>query len=213
MVSLLLVALLIQADPTAPADARSLELVREECRSRISVRELVYFANGTVRLREGPAGETTLTLGELGHPDAVVLRRQLAEVNLAAVEIVSTAPDGDWVESCRLRLTLAPGEPHELVYSPLDAGSLELDKLRRILDFLVSVARGDGGSLEIPAGYRARLGDRLERADGAVFEVVGFTSDGKAVELVSSSPPLTMYVERERLRIEFRRLVAVPAER
>ena len=124
------------------------------------------------------------------------------------MEIVSTAPDGDWVERCRLRLTLVPGEASELDYSPLDAGSLELEKLRRILDYLISVARGNGGSIEIPTGYQARLGDRLERADGAVFEVVGFTSDGQGVELVSNEPPMTLFVERQRLRVEFRRLLA-----
>jgi len=213
MLPVLTFALLSQLAPPAPVDARSVELVREQCASRIAMRELVYFANGTVRLREGPIGESTLTLGELGQPDAAEIRRQLADVDLAAVEIVSTAPDGEWVERCRLRLTLTAGEASELAYSPLDAGSLELEKLRRIVDYLTSVARGNGRSIEVPASYRARLGDRLERADGAVFEVVGFTSDGRAVELVSDAPPMTIFVERERLRVEFRRLLtAAPLE-
>jgi hypothetical protein len=208
MSALILTALLLQATP--PVDARTLELLREECRSRIAVREVVYFANGTVRLREGPSGELTVSLGELGGNEANELREQLAGVDLAALEVVSTAPDGDWVDRCRVRLTLVPGTEREITYSPLDAGSLELEKLRRLVDFLVSVARRGAGSIEIPAGYSARPGDRLERADGAVFEVVGFTSDGRAVELVSNDPPVTMFVERERLRFEFRRLLGAP---
>lgn len=218
MIALRLVALVaVQAlgvpalgaqSPVPPADARSREVVREECASRIARREVVLFANGTVRLREGALGEERMTLGELGRPEADALLRRLGEVQFEALEILSVAPEGDWVERCRLVVSIDPEPAREVAYGRLDAGSLELESLRRLVEQLVTVARGDGGSVEIPASYRARLGDRLERADGAVFEVVGLTSDGKAVELASDQPPLTLFIEHGRLRAEFRRLLS-----
>ncbi|MCM2269779.1 MAG: hypothetical protein NDJ75_06735 [Thermoanaerobaculia bacterium] len=206
--SVLLLATLLAAPAPAAVDLRSLELLREECSSRISRREIVFFANGTVRLREGVPGELRTTLGELGRPEADAVRRRLAEIVVDSVEVLSVAPDGDWVETCRLTLLVAGGGERQFAYGRLDAGSLELEKLRRIVEELGTAARDDGGSIDIPANYRARLGDRLERADGAVFEVVGWTSDGKAVELVSDAPPLTLFVEATQLRAEFRRLLS-----
>jgi hypothetical protein len=190
-----------------PGDARTIELVRELCASRISVRETVFFANGTVRLREGAPGEERMTLGELGRPEAEAVRRQLGEIVFESLEIVSVAPEGDWVERCVLAFEDAAGNLRSIAYGRFDAGSLELEKLRRIVEYLAQLARADGGSVEIPESYRARLGDRLERADGAVFLVVGITSDGKAAELTSDDPPITIYVEQERMRVEFRRLL------
>jgi len=204
----LLLAVELAAGAPPAADPRTLEILREECASGISRREVVFFANGTIRLREGAPGELRTTLGELGRPDADAVRRRLAEIVLADLEVVTSGPDGDWVEGCRLTLLGEDGERRRIVYGRLDAGSLELEKLRRIVGELATVARDDGGSIEIPAGYRARRGDRLERADGAVFEVLGWTSDGKAVELQSDAPPLTLFVEATQIRVEFRRLLS-----
>jgi len=56
---------------------------------------------------------------------------------------------------------------------------------------------------ELPAGYRPRRGDLLRRIDGAVYRVVGATSDGKSIELRGIDQPLTLYVPRDALRQEF----------
>lgn len=207
MIGTVAALLALQSPARPPADPRTLEIVRETCESRIASRETILYANGTIRLREGPAGELRLTLGELGRPDAEAIEKQLREIDPAALEVVSTAPEGEWVERCQVRVTPRDARAYGISYAPLDAGSLELEKLRRIVDYLASLARDDGGSIEIPFGYRPRPGDLLERADGAVFRVVGFTSDNRAVELVSDSPPITVFVERDRVRAEFRRLV------
>lgn len=207
VVALALVAALEGEPPAAPVDARTVEVLRERCASRISLREVVFFANGTVRLREGAPGEERLTLGELGRPEADAMRRRLAEIAPGELDVLSVGPEGDWVERCVLGFDLGDGELRSIGYGRMDAGSLALETLRRIVEDLVQAARGDGGSVEIPEAYRARLGDRLERADGAVFEVVGLTSDGKAVELACDDPPITLFVEHARVRAEFRRLV------
>lgn len=202
----LLVATL--AEPIAPpVDLRSVEVLRESCASRIAIHELVLFGNGTVRLREGPLEEPGMVLGELGVPELQAIVRRLEEVDFAAAEIVAHGPEGDWIDRCRLLVELEPEVRHELEYGRFDSGSLELEKLRRILADLAAVARGGGSSAAMPASYLPKLGDRLERADGAVFEIVGFTLDGRGVELVSNDPPLTIFVDRDDLRSMFQRLV------
>jgi len=193
---------------TPPVDLRSVELLRESCASRIGSRDLTLFGNGTVRLREGLAGETSMQLGELGAPELEAFRRRLAEIDFEATEVVARGPEGDWLDRCRLAVELEPGADHELEYGRFDSGSLELEKLRRILEDLIAVARTSGASGAIPASYEPRLGDRLRRADGAIFEVVGFTLDGRGVELISDDPPLTLFVDRENLRTLFESLVS-----
>ena len=43
----------------------------------------------------------------------------------------------------------------------------------------------------------------MRRADGELFEVVGFTSDGRGVELNDINQPVTIYVARADFRSVF----------
>jgi len=207
---LLLVALTAPGAEVAPIDPRTVVLLREECSSSIAHRELVLFANGTVRLREGAPGREKMTLGEVAGEALRAYRNRLAEVVRDDVEIQSEGPAGEWIERCRLALEPDEASSFSISYGRLDAGSLALEGLRRIVEDLVEVARNAGNSAEIPSSYVPQVGDRLVRADGAIFEIVSFTSDGKAIELRSDEPPITMYVERSGLRAEFVR--RAPAE-
>lgn len=202
-----LIVVALAGSAPAPVDQRSVELLRESCASGIATREVVLFGNGTVRLREGPLGELRMLLGELGVPELAAFRRRLAEVHVSTAEVVAFGPQGEWLDRCHLRLALEPETVHELDYVRFDSTSLELEKLRRVIEDLVIVARGDGSSAEFPVSYTPRRGDRLERADGAVFEVMGFTSDGRGVELASDDPPLTVFIDRDELQTMFRRVL------
>jgi hypothetical protein len=62
-------------------------------------------------------------------------------------------------------------------------------------------------SRSLPDGYRPRRGDVLRRVDETLFEVVGFTSDGKGVELQGVDQPLTLYLAPEDLHTLFTALV------
>ncbi len=48
----------------------------------------------------------------------------------------------------------------------------------------------------------------MKRTDGQLFRIVGFTADGKGVELQGIVQPVELYVLREQLRREFVTLVA-----
>ena len=206
-----IVALLALPNPAAapepPADRRSRVLLHEHCESQLDRRDLVLFANGTIRLREGPVGGERLVLRELGHPDLEAIRRRVDEIDLATLESATGSPEGDWSLSCELEVVTRDGARHELRYGAFDTGGLQLDALRRVVGTLLELARAESYSAEIPAGYRPAPGDRLERGDGLVFEVIGFTSDGKAVELSAVDQPIQIFVERDKLRLEFLRVV------
>lgn len=201
----LVFALLLQAAP--PVDPRSVEVIRERCSGGLATRDVTLFLNGTIRLREGPPGQEKLLLRELGPSDVDRLIADLAAIDFDETESNQDAPQGAWTELCRLDLTLPGRPPVQLGYGRLDTGTLALDRVRRIVETLAGEARlGPGGS-GFPAGYQPAIGDVVERDDGLVFAIVGFTSDEKGVELSGTEFPLTLYVARDDLGRTFRRLV------
>jgi hypothetical protein len=202
-------------DPPAPArpapGSRSHEVFRVDCASGVARRDVTLFANGTLRLREAP-GES-LVLLELGPVALDGLLQRLAQVPLD--EIASAAPrgaEGALSDHCRLLLDLPDWErPRRFELSRLESQPLGLGNLMAIADELtarlresVAVARE---ASELPVGYRPRSGDRLERRDGQVWEVVMLTVDGRGVELRGRDQPLVIYMAIDALRAEFKRLV------
>lgn len=187
-----------------PADLRSLELVREACRSELGLRELTLFANGTVRLREGPADDLQMWLAEMGRDEVAAFERRIAGIDLSETESSYSGPGGDWVESCRLELVdRATGAVRELRYDRYATGDLALDNLRRIVADLLEMARRRPTAVGYPVDYEPRFGDRVLRADETEFVVVGRTSDGRGIELESDDGLLSVIVAVEDLRTLF----------
>jgi hypothetical protein len=212
----LAVALALQVGPEAvdepvrAPDPRSVALLLEDCRGSLSRRELTLFANGTLRLREGDAERPSLVLHELDRERTARFLERLSAIDLDETSSPPEAPSGEWTEHCRLELGLPDRPPQRFEYDRYSTGSLALDGVRRLIEDLFDELRGAIRSAEIPANYRPALGDRLERADGELFEVVAFTLDGKGVELLGVEQPITLFVERERLREEFLRIAPRP---
>lgn len=212
---LALVAALALALPAAAAEGggaggesdRSRELVRLDCATDLDRREVTVFANGTIRLRVGPPGAERMALGELGASEVEAFVDSLAAVDLSEAEPPAGGPEGAWVERCVLHLTL-PGRPAErFEFQRFDSLPLAL---ARVLDVVAGVAGTVAdplGDSRLPAGYEPRPGDVLRRADGTLFEIVDFTSDGRGLELVGVEQPLTLYIESGRLRERFVELV------
>jgi hypothetical protein len=196
-----------------PRDPRSLALLRENCVSPLARQEVTLFANGTLRLRHGAPEAPEMALHEL---DREVLDRyleRLAELDLAEAESVARGPAGEWIERCTLELERPGRAPERFEYERLAAGSFALERVRRLVEDLLDELRPALGSSEIPADYEPEIGDRLARADGALFEIVGFTLDGRGVELLGLDQPLTLFVERDQLRAQFARIAARAADR
>jgi hypothetical protein len=191
------------ASANAPPEAPSItEFLRLDCASTLGRREVTLFDHGTVRLREGPPGKEEVGLRELGPDELTALVRRLAEIDLAEVVRLPKGVEGEWVERCRLDLALPDRPRRRFEFGRYDSLPLPLGQVLRVTDDLAAGLSARPPS-QLPAGYRPQRGDLLRRVDGAVYRVVGLTTDGKAVELTGMDQPLTLYVQRDALRQEF----------
>ena len=194
-----------EASPGAPPADRSRELFDYRCANSLGVRQVTLFANGTVRLREGLGKEPRMRLGELGPVELEGYLRRLAAEDLSEVHDRQESAEGEWVERCTLRLALDGGSPRQLAFSRFDSLPLAVAALVRVADELAAQTRVTS---ELPPGYRARVGDVLRRADGVLFEVAGFTSDGLGLELQGVDQPLVLYLRPEDVPAQFEALVS-----
>jgi hypothetical protein len=190
------------------ADERNREIVRRDCSTRLGRNEVTLFGNGTVRLREWTESDTGMRLAELGIDEVAAYERRLAELDLR--ESAAGPPagvSGEWIERCELTYNRAGSEPRKFRYGRMDTQSLAVASLLRIVDELAELAAKQAFASGLPPEYEPRRGDLLARADGAEFEIVGFTLEGQGVELRGRLDPLTIYVPRADLRQLFVQLV------
>ena len=191
-----------------PGDPRSREVLRRDCASGLGRSDTTLFANGTVRWRERRGEESDLRLTEIDRDRVAAFERRLAAIDLTDTPADRRAVEGAWVEWCELSLRLPDRPARTFRYGLLDTRTLGLNALVGIADELAALAVAAGPASEIPAGYQPRVGDRLARADGTEFDVMGFTADGHGVELRGRIDPLTIYLPRTDLPRHFVRLVA-----
>ncbi len=191
------------------ADDRSTELVRYDCTTDTTRREMTLFANGTIRVRDGQIGNEWMGLTELG-PDELkgFVNRFLGE-DLSESPNPEKGVEGAWIERCDLRLHL-PGRPLQTYrfghYDPLP---LNLSRVVRIAQELVEKVPVVQDKDELPANYEPQPGDVLKRVgDGALFRVITFTPDGKLVELQGIDLPLEIYVLKDQIRRHFKALAS-----
>jgi hypothetical protein len=204
----LFAALAAPAAGETPVDPRSVEILRYDCASALGRREVTLFANGTIRLRDGPLGEEWMGLAELGPDERDGVLHRLADEDLSAAARLPRGVDGDWVERCELRLQL-PGRPlQEFRFGRYDTLPLALSRVVRVAREMGEKVLDLKASEHLPEDYEPRRGDVLKRVSGRLFRVFGFTSDDKGVELEGVDDPLTIYVRREELRREFVALVS-----
>src|SRR5262245_27771787 len=201
--------LLLLAVPLARADDRSIEIVRFDCRTETTRREMTLFANGTIRLRDGLIGSEWMGLAELGPDELQGFLNRLAGENLSEVRDPEKGVEGAWVERCELHLSLPEQALRTYHFGHYDPLPLNLSRVVRIAEELgekVQVIKEKG---ERPAGYEPRPGDVLRRiGDGALFRIVSFTSDSKGIELQGVDLPLTIYVPAGQVSQQFTALVS-----
>lgn len=190
-------------------DLRSIEIVRYDCTTDTTRRELTLFANGTLRLREGWIGNEWMGLTELGPDELQAYLNRLGAEDLSESPNPEKGVEGSWIERCELRLQLS-GKPLQTYrfghYDPL---SLNLSRVVRIAQELVDKVPVTKDKDELPADYDPKPGDVLKRVgDGALFRVIAFTADNKGVELRGVDLPLEVYVPRDHLRNNFTELVS-----
>lgn len=192
-------------DAARPLADRSRELLDYRCANSLGVRQVTLFANGTVRVREGLGKEPKMRLGELGPVELEGYLRRLAAEDLSEVHDRQESTEGEWVERCTLHLTLDGAVERLISFGRYDSLPLQLAAVVRVADELAEKTRTTS---ELPAGYHARVGDVLRRADGVLFAVMGFTSDGVGIELQGVEQPLVVYVRPEDVPSQFEALVS-----
>jgi hypothetical protein len=203
-----------EVEARARDDERSAVLLVRECASELGRQELTLFANGTVRLREGPRGEERMMLGEMP-PDVLQgwvdnLRRE----DLSEADVGSRGPTGDWVESCEVTLSFGtmerwlgpppvrgrndadwrPMGDETFIYGRFDSLPLSLSRVIGLLDGLLERVDRAAGRQSLPPRYVPRRGDVLRRVDGVLFRVVARTADENGWELQGVEQPLVLYV-------------------
>lgn len=205
----------IRPDGTAPTDdPRSAVLLSRVCESDLDREELTLFANGTVRLFQGPPGEEEMALGELAPDELRTYADRIREENLDETDTRSRGPEGSWVSDCRLELHYdamerwigpppvgdggerAPRPVGDAVYSyrRFDTFSLALSRVVGWVDGIALRVDRAVGRGRLPDGYRPRRGDVLRRADGVLFRVERPTASKGGWELQGVDQPLTLYL-------------------
>ncbi len=189
--------------PPAAADDRGTELMRYHCSSSLGRRDVTLFANGTVRLRQGPWNEQELYLDELLREELASYVERLRDVRssalVASAETSANGVSGDWVEDCEIRLALPGAEPASYSFSAFDVPPLVVAGLIHVAEDLAEYTRPPDLSERLPEGYRPQPGDVLINAEGRRFRVVAPTGDGLAVELVEIGSPVMIFVAIEEL--------------
>lgn len=195
--------------PLRAQDDRSTEIIRLDCQTETTRREVTLFANGTVRLRDGLIGREWMGLTELNPDELKGFVNRLSDEELTDIEALRQGIHGAWIERCELRLKVPEKPLYTFEFGQMDSLPLTLSRVVRIareLDAKVAMVKDKD---ELPADYDPEPGDILKRAgDGAPFRVVAFTSDNKGVELEGVDMPLEIFVKREDLRKLFSVLVS-----
>lgn len=191
-------------------DRRSTEILRYACGSEFGRREITLFANGTVRLREGPWDDQKLYLDELS-PEALednlrLLRNVDADRGSDRIrEPVERGPGGHWIERCEVRLDLPEfSKPVDYELSAFDIPPLGVARIIQIAEELAQYVRpAEKAPAGIPADYEPQYGDVLTTAEGYRYEVLRLTSDERGVELQGLDQPLRIYVAKTEISEAF----------
>lgn len=208
----ILAALLLAGLPAWAEDDRATEILRYDCLTDTTRRELTLFANGTIRLRDGVIRHEWMGLAELGPDEMTAYLNRLTGEDLSESRSPERGVEGNWIEQCELRLQL----PDQLLqtyrfghYDPLPLNLSRVVRIAKELEEKVQTLREAEGKQELPVGYEPLPGDVLKRlGDGALFRIVAFTGDKKGVELQGVDLPLQVFVPIDSMRQNFTALVS-----
>ncbi|REJ82148.1 MAG: hypothetical protein DWQ36_21625 [Acidobacteria bacterium] len=202
------------AEPPLVSRSRTLERLDWTCESSVLRSQLTLFANGTLRLRQSRAAapeEDAMWLRELapGVLDAYVAR--LSEPLRDETPERSETVRGDWLADCVLVLELPGRGPERYEFGSRDVLTLDLERTVGIARELEQLFQDDfhppEGARQLPYDYRPQRGDVLQRHDGVLFEVQGYTADGTGVELLGIEHPLTIYLPADQIAEQFYAIV------
>jgi hypothetical protein len=188
-------------------DPRGFEVVRYDCASELGRREVTLFLNGTVRLRDGVPGKEAMGLAELNPDELDGAVHRLADENLSEARHLPSGVSGPWIERCTLALHL-PDRPIQVFhFSHYDTLPLAVSRIVRVVEDVAAKVPALKGNEELPVHYEPQVGDILKRIDGNLYAVHNVSEDKQGIELQGVIQPLTIYIRKDHLRLEFVALV------
>jgi hypothetical protein len=191
----------------AVEDPRGYEVVRYECANELGRREVTLFLNGTVRLRDGEPGKEAMGLAELNPDEMAGALHRLADENLTEAQHLPSGVEGMWIEKCLLALHL-PDKPIQVFhFGRYDTLPLSVSRIVRVVEDVAAKVPDLKGNEELPVKYEPRVGDILKRVDGNLYAIHGISEDKQGLELQGVMQPLTIYIRKDHLRLEFVALV------
>lgn len=185
-----------------------MEVIRLDCASELGRREVTLFANGTIRLREGPEAEELMGLAEVGPSEYQAFVERLKGEDLSEVQRLPSGIDGQWIEKCMLSMALPDQASRIYHFGRYDTLPLPLSRVLAVVQDVAAKVTVLEGTKRLPDDYQPRLFDVLERVDGNQYRVTGFSVDGKGIELQGVFQPVVVYMPIEQIRTEFRDLVS-----
>lgn len=210
LVSMILAVFPGVTSEAARADDRSTELFLYRCSNQLGRRDVTLFANGTVRLRQGLWEDQQLYLDEL-LPEQLSsyiarFRRIQKTADALQTQFPGSAPQGDWVEQCEIRLALPDAPAEEWEFSTYQVTPLVVSNLVQLAEDLASYTKPPAAPDRVPGDYEPRRGDILRAFEGGRFRVLGLTTDRRAVELEGLDSPLRIYVSVDEIGTTFQAL-------
>jgi hypothetical protein len=185
-------------------DPRSRVVLDQTCENDFSRRQVTLFANGTLRRLVGEGATREMRLAELGPAEYEAFMARLGHLRFDDLAHRSAGMGGDWVESCRLELALPHREKKTFEYGPYDTVSPGLRQILLIFDDLMLEIARVGPDAPRVRGFEVEVRDRvIRRRDGARFEVIGFTLEGNGIELQGLDQPVTIFVVKSEIQLEF----------
>lgn len=188
-------------------DPRGFEVVRYECASELGRREVTLFLNGTVRLRDGVPGKEAMGLAELNPDELDGAVHRLADEDLSEVRHLPSGVSGQWVEKCMLALHLPDKPVRVFHFGRYDTLPLAVSRIVRVVEDVAAKVPDLKGNEELPVNYQPQVGDVLKRIDGNLYAVHNVSEDKQGIELQGVIQPLTIYIRKDHLRLEFVALV------
>jgi hypothetical protein len=184
-------------------DPRAFEVLRYECANELGRREVTLFLNGTVRLRDGAPGKEALGLGELNPDELDGAIHRLEEEDLSEARRLPSGIEGQWIEKCMLALQL-PDKPIQVFhFGRYDTLPLALSRVLRVAEDVAAKVPDLKGDEQLPSDYEPRVGDVLKRIDNNLYKIHGISDDKQGMEMQGVVQPLTIYIRRDQLRMEF----------
>lgn len=190
----------------APLPVRSpitTELFKYGCRSEKGREEITLFGNGTLRLRQGLQEHPSMFLLELPPPDLEDLKIRMGRLDLEEAQAFGGTFEGEWVGQCLLEVSVGEGPSLRLSFHQFDILSIGVQRAVELGLELIDRVRLNSTDGGLPPGYAARIGDFLRHLDGRIFEVMGFTSEGRGIELHGVEDPMGLFVATQDLRRVF----------